>query len=83
MSEKIHLTSQQKARLPDPDVHNAIRFCPKCGREIPADRQQCAFCENKGTISRPKTSFRSAVLIILLIVFILFFTLLAALYVTR
>ena len=54
MSEKISLTAQTVSRLPDPDGETAVRFCPKCGRRIPADRDRCAACANTGEIPRPR-----------------------------
>lgn len=63
MSEKIRLVSQAPARLPDADRHDAVRFCPKCGREIPMDRKACAFCENTGAVPRPVRSRKQKLLI--------------------
>ena len=63
MSEKIRLASQTPARLPDADRHDAVRFCPKCGREIPMDRRACAFCENTGAVPRPARSRKQKMLI--------------------
>ena len=62
MSEKVHLTSQAGTRLPEADRQDAVRFCPKCGREIPLDRQLCVFCENTGEIPRPKLPGRQKLL---------------------
>ena len=63
MSEKIRLASQTPARLPDADRQDAVRFCPKCGREIPLDRRACAFCENTGAMPRPLQSRKQKLLI--------------------
>lgn len=78
MSEKIRLASQAPARLPDADLHDAVRFCPKCGREIPLDRRACAFCENTGAIPRPVRS-RKQKLLVIGIIFALLLILLFAL----
>ena len=67
MSEKKSLTSLESARLPEADRQNARRFCPKCGREIPLDRQQCVFCANTGEIPRPSLSRKKKLLILLII----------------
>lgn len=83
MSEKIHLTAQEKSRLPEADVQNAIRFCPKCGRQIPLDQDICAFCKNTGEISRPIQRRRTKVLLILSIILVFILLLLIALFLTR
>ena len=67
MSEKIHLASRAPARLPDADRRDAVRFCPKCGREIPLDQKACAFCENTGAVPRPIRSRREKFLIFVII----------------
>lgn len=83
MSEKIRLTSRQKPRLPDEDNRDAVRFCPRCGREIPADRTLCLFCENTGAISYPVRSLRKKVILIFSIVIVFLFLLILALFLTR
>ncbi len=84
MSEKIRLTSQVRAALPDMDREDAIRFCPKCGRKISPDRRLCPFCENTGEIPRPKLPRKQKVLMICGIVFFMLLLLLATdLYILR
>lgn len=83
MSEKIRLTAQEKSRLPDPDRQNAIRFCPKCGKEIPLDRSTCLFCGNTGAIPYPAQSRRKKVILIGVIVLAFLFLLVLALFLTR
>ena len=83
MSEKIHLTVQDRFSLPDDERQNAIRFCPKCGREIPLDRKICAFCENTGKISRPVLPKKEKIKIVFLISVVFLFLLLFALFLTR
>ena len=83
MSEKVHLTVQEPARLPEIDHQDVIRFCPKCGREIPLDRQLCAFCGNNGKFSRHDLPKRQKALLILLIIAVFLVLFLAALFVTR
>lgn len=83
MSEKIRLTAQEKPRLPDPDGQNAIRFCPKCGKEIPLDRSTCVFCGNTGAIPYPARSRRKKVILIGVIVLAFLFLLALALFLTR
>lgn len=76
MSEKISLTAQTVSRLPDPDGETAVRFCPKCGRRIPADRDRCAACANTGEIPRPrlplKQKLRILAAVILFLLILLF-----------
>ena len=67
MSEKVRLESRAPARLPDADRRDAVRFCPKCGREIPLDQKVCAFCENTGAVPRPVGSRREKFLIFVII----------------
>ena len=83
MSEVIRLTAREKSRLPDPDRQDALRFCPKCGREIPQERQVCAFCENTGAVSRRRQPFVKNLWIIVLIAFVLLFLFVFALFLTR
>ena len=83
MSEKIHLTAQEKLRLPDPDESHAVRFCPKCGKEIPLDRSTCVFCGNTGAIPYPAQSRRKKVILIGVIVLVFLFLLALALFLTR
>ncbi len=64
MHEKVRLTPKVKSRLPEGNRQNVTRFCPKCGREIPLDRQACAFCENTGAIPRPSLSRRTKMMIL-------------------
>ncbi len=64
MSEKIRLTPRGRSRLPEADRQDVTRFCPGCGREIPLDRQVCAFCENTGAIPRPRLSRKMKLLIL-------------------
>ena len=63
MSEKIRLSPQVPARLPDADRQDAVRLCPKCGREIPMDRKACVFCANTGAVPRPARSRKQKLLI--------------------
>jgi len=83
MSEKIRLTAQTKMRIPDTERRDVIRFCPKCGREIPLNRSQCAYCENTGAISRPRKSLKKQLLTILLISLTFLLLLITALFLTR
>ena len=83
MSEKIRLTAVEKPQVPDPDIQNATRFCPKCGREIPQDRRICGFCENTGAFSVHAQPRLRKPFIILLICFSFLFLLVLALYLTR
>ncbi|MBQ6505109.1 MAG: hypothetical protein IJI57_14470 [Flexilinea sp.] len=83
MSEKIRLTAQEKPRVPDPDRQNAVRFCPKCGKEIPLDRSACLFCGNTGAIPYPARPRRRKVILIGSIVIIFLFLLALALFLTR
>lgn len=77
MSEKIRLAAQAPARLPDADRHDAVRFCPKCGREIPFDRRACAFCENTGAVPRPVRSRKQKLLILGIVFCVMLFLLFA------
>lgn len=63
MNGKIRLTAMTETRLPDADQPNAVRFCPKCGREIPADQQICVICANTGEVPRPKLPRKKKLLI--------------------
>ena len=83
MSEKIQLTSLERSRFPDERSQSVIRFCPKCGREIPVEQSVCAFCENSGSISRPPHSRFKRVLLIVCLVLVFFLLLTGALFVTR
>ena len=76
MSEKIRLTPQAQSRLPEADRQDVTRFCPKCGRKIPPDRQACAFCENTGAIPRPRLSGKMKAGILAAVVLILLLMLL-------
>ena len=78
MSEKIHLTPQVQSRPPELEEQNVTRFCPKCGREIPLNRQICAFCENDGSIPLPRRSGREKLKIAAAILLLLLLLLLAA-----
>ena len=77
MSEKIRLASQVPARLPDADRQDAVRFCPKCGRQIPLDRKACAFCENTGAVPRPVRPLKQKLLLFGVILGVLLFLLFA------
>ena len=72
MSDKIRLTAETENRLPDLEGGGErVRFCPKCGREIPIDRQICAFCENENADPvRPKRSIRKKILLLLVLILI-------------
>ena len=83
MTEKIRLTAQEKPRLPDPDEPNAVRFCPKCGKEIPLDRSTCVFCGNTGAVPYPARSRKIKVILIGVIVMTFLFLLALALFLTR
>lgn len=83
MSEKIRLTALEKSRLPEPDRQNVVRFCPKCGREIPLDRNTCFFCENTGAIAHPKQPFGRKILTMVLIISSLLILFTVALFLTR
>ena len=71
MSEKIRLTPLTKNRLPDLDTRDAVRFCPKCGRQILLDRDLCVFCENESEIPRPALPKSKKQLVICLILGVL------------
>ena len=77
MSEKVRLTPQAASRLPEPDGQNAVRFCPKCGREIPLDRKICVFCANTGEVPRPSLPRRRKLLILTAVVLLMLILLLA------
>ena len=64
MTEIKYLTPQAKNRLPEVDEPDVIRFCPKCGREIPVDRQYCVFCGNTGAIPRPARSRKQKLILL-------------------
>ena len=83
MSEKIHLTPLAKNRLPDLDSRDAVRFCPKCGRKIPLDRNLCVFCENEGEVPRPPLPVKKKQLVICLILAVLLLLLLGLILFTR
>lgn len=83
MSEKVRLTAQEQVRLPEVDRQNVIRFCPKCGREIPLDRQLCAFCGNNGKFSRHELPKRKKALFIFLIMAVFLVLFLITLFMTR
>ena len=68
MSEKISLTARAASRLPDPDGETAVRFCPKCGRRIPADRDRCVVCANTGKIPRPRLPLKQKLRILAAVV---------------
>ena len=80
MSDKIRLTPETENRLPDlQGGGERVRFCPKCGREIPIDRQICAFCENENADPvRPKRSIRGKILLLLVLILVLLFLALPA-----
>ena len=80
MSDKIRLTAETENRLPDlQGGGERVRFCPKCGREIPIDRQLCAFCENEtASPVRPKRSLRKKILLLLVLILVLLFLALPA-----
>lgn len=69
MSEKISLTAQTVSRLPEVDGETAVRFCPKCGRRIPADRDRCAVCANTGEIPRPRLPLKQKLRILAAVIF--------------
>ena len=66
MSDKIRLTPETENRLPDlQGGGERVRFCPKCGREIPTDRQLCVYCEGENASPvRPKRSIRKKILLL-------------------
>ena len=74
MSDKIRLTPETENRLPDLEGGGErVRFCPKCGREIPIDRQICVYCENESASPvRPKRSLRGKILLLLILILALF-----------
>ena len=73
MSDKIRLTPETENRLPDlQGGGERVRFCPKCCREIPIDRQLCVFCEGENASPvRPKRSIRNKILLLLVLILIL------------
>ena len=73
MSDKIRLTPETENRLPDLEGGGErVRFCPKCGREIPIDRQLCVYCEGESASPvRPKRSIRKKILLLLVLILIL------------
>lgn len=83
MSEKIHLTGKERLSLPDVERQDVVRFCPKCGREIPLDRQICVSCANTGKISRPILPKKEKIKLVFLISVVFLFLLLLALFMTR
>ena len=74
MTSKIRLTPETENRLPDlQGGGERVRFCPKCGREIPIERQLCAFCENEtASPVRPKRPLRKKILLLLVLILALF-----------
>ncbi len=72
MSDKIRLTAETENRLPDlQGGGERVRFCPKCGREIPIDRQLCVYCEGEtASPVRPKRSIRKKILLLLVLILI-------------
>ena len=80
MSSKIRLTAETENRLPDlQGGGERVRFCPKCGREIPTDRQLCVYCEGASASPvRPKRSIRGKILLFLVLILILLFLALPA-----
>ena len=74
MTSKIRLTAETENRLPDlQGGGERVRFCPKCGREIPIDRQLCVYCEGESASPvRPKRSIRNRILLLLVLILALF-----------
>ena len=74
MSDKIRLTPETENRLPDlQGGGERVRFCPKCGREIPIDRQLCVYCEGESASPvRPKRSLRKKILLLLVLILAVF-----------
>ncbi len=70
MSDKIRLTAETENRLPDLEGGGErIRFCPKCGRPIPTDRQLCVYCEGEtASPIRPKRSIRRKIFLLLVLI---------------
>ena len=70
MSDKIRLTAETENRLPDLEGGGErVRFCPKCGREIPIDRQICVYCEGENAVPvRPKRSLRKKILLLAVLI---------------
>lgn len=83
MTEIKYLTPQAKNRLPEVDEPDVIRFCPKCGREIPVDRQYCVSCGNTGAIPRPVQSRKQKFLMICAVTAVMFLLLLGMVFFTR
>ena len=83
MAEKIHLTPLTKTRLPDLDSRDAVRFCPKCGRQIALDRDLCVFCEEEGELPRPALPKRKKQLVFCLILAVLLLLLLSLVLFSR
>lgn len=83
MSEKIRLTANEKPRIPELDPQDAVRFCPKCGREIPLDRGVCVFCAEKELPRRPDLTRKKKLLILGVIILCFFLLLLTTLCLTR
>jgi predicted nucleic acid-binding Zn ribbon protein len=83
MSEKIRLTPLTKTRLPDLDARDAVRFCPKCGRQIPLDRNLCVFCEDESDLPRPSLPKRQKQLVFCLILTVLLLLLLILILFSR
>ena len=73
MSDKIRLTPETENRLPDlQGGGERVRFCPKCGREIPIDRQLCVYCEGESASPvRPKRPLRGKILLLLVLILVL------------
>ena len=73
MSSPTRLTAETENRLPDLEGGGErVRFCPKCGREIPIDRQLCVYCEGESASPvRPKRSLRGKILLLLVLILIL------------
>ena len=70
MTDKIRLTAETENRLPDLEGGGErVRFCPKCGREIPTDRQLCVYCEGASASPvRPKRPIRKKILLLLVLI---------------
>ena len=70
MSSPTRLTAETENRLPDLEGGGErVRFCPKCGREIPIDRQICVYCEGENAVPvRPKRSLRKKILLLAVLI---------------
>ena len=70
MSSPTRLTAETENRLPDLEGGGErVRFCPKCGREIPINRQICVYCEGESASPvRPKRSIRKKILLLLVLI---------------